>query len=107
MEENFLVVSSDSISNVEIKEYIGIVQGSTVRGRNIGADFLARLKNIVGGELVGYTSLLSKTREQALMRMIEDAKSKGGNAVVAFRYQTSTITEGASEILAFGTAVKI
>ena len=75
MEENFLIVSSDSISNVEIKEHIGIVQGSTVRGRNIGADFLARLKNIVGGELVGYTSLLSKTREQALICLLYTSPS--------------------------------
>ena len=107
MEENFLVVSSDSISNVEIKEYIGIVQGSTVRGRNIGADFLARLKNIVGGELVGYSKLLKTSRDQAYARMIEDAQSKGANAILGFRFQTSTVAQGAAEILAYGTAVKI
>ena len=102
-----LVVNTETIPGKVITEAMGVVSGSTVRAKNVGKDIFAGLKNIVGGELIGYTSLLSKTREQALERMIEDAKSKGGNAVVAFRYQTSTITDGASEILAFGTAVKI
>ncbi len=107
MTENGLVVSANDLAGIEIKEHLGIVQGSTVRSRNVGSDIFASLKNIVGGELVGYSKLLATSREQAYERMIEDAKSKGANAVVGFRFQTSTITQGASEILAYGTGVKI
>ena len=105
--DDLIVVSSNDIAGVEIKQHIGIVQGSTVRSRNVGSDIFAGLKNIVGGELVGYSKLLASSREQAYARMIEDAKTKGANAVVCFRFQTSTITQGASEILAYGTGVKI
>ena len=107
MTENFLVVSANDLADIEIKKHLGIVQGSTVRSRNVGADIFASFKNLVGGELVGYSKLLAASREQAYKRMIEDAKSKGANAVVGFRFQTSTITQGASEILAYGTGVKI
>ncbi len=107
MEENFLIGSSNSISNVEIKEHIGIVQGSAVRGRNIGVDFLARLKNIVGGEVEEYSRLLQQTRDQAVERMMADAKNKGANAIICFRIQSSTIAQGASEVVAYGTAVTI
>ena len=107
MTENILVVSSNEIAGKNIFEHIGIVQGSTVRSRNFGSDMFATLKNIVGGELVGYSKLLASAREQAYERMLIDAKSKGANAIVGFRFQTSTITSGASEILAYGTGVKI
>ena len=107
MSEDIKVVTTYQIANVEIAEHIGLVQGSTVRSRNVGSDIFAGLKNIVGGELVGYSKLLASSREQAYSRMIEDAKSKGANAIVCFRFQTSTITQGASEILAYGTGVKI
>ena len=90
-----------------IRDSIGLVQGSTVRARNFGSDFLANIKNIVGGELVGYSKLLQTSREQAYSRMIEDAKSKEADAILGFRFQTSTIAQGAAEILAYGTAVKI
>ena len=102
-----IVVSSNDIAGVNIQKYLGIVQGSTVRSRNVGSDIFAGLKNIVGGELVGYSKLLASSREHAYSRMIEDAKSKGANAIVCFRLQTSTITQGASEILAYGTGIKI
>ena len=105
--DDLIVVSSNDIAGEEIKQHIGIVQGSTVRSRNVGSDIFAGLKNIVGGELVGYSKLLASSREQAYARMIEDAKAKGANAIVCFRFQTSTITQGASEILAYGTGVKI
>jgi uncharacterized protein YbjQ (UPF0145 family) len=107
MTENIIVVSSNEIAGKNIFEHIGIVQGSTVRSRNVGSDMFATLKNIVGGELVGYSKLLASAREQAYERMLIDAKSKGANAIVCFRFQTSTITQGASEILAYGTGVKI
>tara|TARA_B110000444_G_scaffold146655_1_gene137084 strand:+ start:3539 stop:3862 length:324 start_codon:yes stop_codon:yes gene_type:complete len=107
MTENFLVVSANDIVGTEIKDYVGIVQGSTVRSKNIGSDIFANLKNIIGGELVGYSNLLATSREQAYERMVADAKSKGANAIIGFRFQTSTITQGASEILAYGTGIKI
>ena len=107
MDEDFIVVTTYDIDDAEIEKYIGLVQGSTVRARNFGSDFIANLKNIVGGELVGYSKLLLTSREQAYVRMIEDAKSKGANAVLGFRFQTSTIASGAAEILAYGTGVRI
>ena len=107
MIENFIVVSSNEISQFEIKEHLGVVQGSTVRGRNAGADLFAGLKNVIGGEIVSYSKLLVASREQAYERMIIDAQSKGANAIVAFRFQTSNITQGASEVLAYGTGVRI
>ena len=106
MEEEIIVLTTYDISNVEIEKHLG-VQGSTVRARNFGSDMLANLKSVVGGELVSYSKLLSTSREQAYERMIQDAKSKGADAVIGFRYQTSTVAAGASEILAYGTGVKI
>ena len=105
--EDFMVVSTNNIEGAEIIEYLGIVQGSTVRSRNFGSDILAQLKNVIGGELVGYSKLLETSREQAYARMIENAKSKGANAILGFRFQTSTVAAGAAEILAYGTGVKI
>ena len=105
--KDFSVVTTNDIDGAEIIDYVGIVQGSTVRSRNVGSDVFAGLKNLVGGELVGYSKLLQTSRDQAYKRMLDDAKAKGANAIVCFRLQTSTITEGASEILAYGTGVKI
>jgi len=85
----------------------GVVSGSTVRAKNIGRDFMAGLKNLVGGELHGYTELLQESREQATSRMIEQAQSLGANAVVNIRYSTSSVAAGASEIFAYGTAVTV
>ena len=107
MNKDIIVVTTYDIEDIIIKEHIGLVQGSTVRARNFGSDFLANIKNIVGGELVGYSKLLQTSREQAYSRMIEDAKSKAADAILGFRFQTSTIAQGAAEILAYGTAVKI
>ena len=102
-----IVTNTETIPGREISDVCGIARGSTVRARNAGRDFLAGLKNIVGGELVGYTKLLTSTREQAYKRMVADAKSKGADAVLGFRYQTSTVASGAAEILAYGTGVKL
>ena len=106
MNEDIKVVTTYDIEGAEILEHIGLVQGSTVRARNFGSDIFANLKNLIGGELVGYSKLLKTSRDQAYTRMIEDAKSKGANAILGFRFQTSTIAQGAAEILAYGTAVK-
>ncbi len=100
-----------TVSNLEIlpgrrvKTHLGVVQGSTVRAKHAGKDILAGLKNIVGGELKGYTELLQEAREEATERMVQQAKSVGANAILNVRYTTTSITMGAAEILAYGTAV--
>ena len=90
-----------------IVQHLGIVQGSTVRAKHIGKDIMAGLKNIVGGELRGYSELLSEARQEALDRMVEQADAKGANAVMNVRFATSSVAQGASEILAYGSAVVV
>ena len=108
MDQKILVVSSNEILGYEQIEYLGVVQGSTVKSRNFISDLIASLKTIIGGELlVGYSKLLASARSQAYDRMIQDAEERGANAIVSFRFQTSSIAKGASEILAYGTAIKI
>ncbi|TFH33683.1 MAG: YbjQ family protein [Bacteroidia bacterium] len=102
-----IVTSTENIPGREIIEILGIARGSTVRARNIGRDIFAGLKNIVGGEIHEYTSLQAQSREQALERMTADAKRLGADAIVSVRMHTSMIMQGASEILVYGTAVKI
>ncbi len=102
-----LVSTTETIAGREISEVLGIARGSTVRARNIGRDIFAGLKNIVGGEIREYTELQADAREQALQRMMKDAERMGANAVVCVRMQTSMIMQGASEILLYGTAVKL
>lgn len=99
------------LSNLEIipgrrvAKHLGLVQGSSVRAKHVGRDLMAGLKNIVGGELKGYTELLHESREEAMKRMVEQAKATGANAVINVRFSTSSIAQGAAEILAYGTAV--
>ena len=102
-----IVTTTEKIPNKEVSEILGIARGSTVRARNIGRDIFAGLKNIIGGELSEYTKLQAESREQALQRMIEDGESLGADAIINIRISTSVITQGAAEILAYGTAVKI
>lgn len=104
---NFLLSTTYFITGYEITETLGVCRGSTVRARNVGRDIMAGLKNMVGGEIEEYTRLLSDSREQALQRMVEDAKSLGANAVVNVKFMTSQIMAGAAEMLAYGTAVKV
>ncbi len=101
-----ILTNIENIPGKEITESLGMVMGSTVRAKHVGRDIAAFFKSIVGGELVGYSELLLEGREDALKRMIEDAESKGADAVVNIRLATSSITSGASELLAYGTAVK-
>ena len=98
--------TTNDIPGHKITETLGIARGSTVITRNIGNDILAAFKNLVGGEVEQYTKLQADAREQALQRMIEDANSLGADAVVCVRFQTSVMMAGASELLAYGTAVK-
>lgn len=102
-----LLSNVEQIPGKEIIEHYGIVSGSTVRAKNVGRDVAASLKNIVGGELKGYTQLLSESRSQALDRMIAQATELGANAIINIRFSTSSITQGASELFAYGTAVKV
>ena len=102
-----IVTTSESIPGKETVEALGIARGSTVRARNIGRDIFAALKNVVGGEIEEYTKLQADAREQALQRMIEDAVSLDADAVINLRFSTSLIMQGASEILAYGTAVRL
>lgn len=102
-----LITSTDTIPNKEIVEILGIARGSTVRARNVGRDILAGFKNFVGGEIDGYTKLQAQSREQAIERMVQDAEKLGADAVINVRFTTSMIMQGASEILAYGTAVKL
>ena len=99
--------NTETIANKTISETLGIARGSTVRSRNIGRDIFASLKNIVGGEIEEYTKLQADAREQALKRMISDAQRLGADAVVNVRFTTSVVAQGASEMLAYGTAVKL
>ena len=85
----------------------GLVQGNTVRAKHVGRDIAASLKNLVGGELKGYTELLQDSRKEATERMVEQAESMGANAVVNIRFATSSISQGAAELFAYGTAVKV
>ncbi len=102
-----IVTTTETVPGREIESILGICRGSTVRARNIGRDFFAGLKNIVGGEIEEYTKLQAQSREQALERMKKDAESVGADAVVNIRFTTSMITQGASEVMAYGTAVKL
>lgn len=102
-----IVVTTETIHGREIAETLGLAKGSVVRAKHIGSDIVASLRNLVGGEVVEYAQLLAAAREQALDRMIEDARQMGADAVVGLRMTTSQIMGGASEVMAYGTAVRL
>ena len=102
-----LISNTEFISGREIGEHLGLVRGSTVRARNFGRDFFAGLKNIIGGEITEYTKLLADSREQAIKRMTDDAARLGADAIINVRFTTSAVMQGSSEILAYGTAVRL
>lgn len=100
------LVSIDSIPGKQI-EAIGIVKGAIVQTKNIGRDFMAGMKTLVGGEIVGYTEMLNEARQLATKRMVDEAEALGADAIVGVRYGSSQVMQGAAEIIAYGTAVKI
>lgn len=100
----FLTTTSE-VKGKRITKVIGMVRGNTVRARHVGRDIMAGLRNLVGGEVTDYTKMIAESREQALDRMVQQAEANGANAVVCVRFITSEIMEGASELLAYGTAV--
>ena len=102
-----IMTTSDSIPGREIAETIGLVSANAVRARNVGRDILAGLKNLVGGEIGAYQQLLIESRQQALAAIEADAERQGADAVVALRMATASVTQGAAEVLVYGTAVKL
>lgn len=100
------LLSIESIPGVEV-EALGMVQGTIVQSKNIGRDFMAGMKTLVGGEIVGYTEMLNEARQIAIKRMVDEAKMLGADAVVGVKYGSSQVMQGAAEIIAYGTAVKI
>ena len=100
------LVSIDTIPGAQI-EAIGIVKGTIVQTKNIGRDFMAGMKTLVGGEIVGYTEMLNEARQIATKRMVDDAEALGADAIVGVRYGSSQVMQGAAEVIAYGTAVKI
>jgi uncharacterized protein YbjQ (UPF0145 family) len=105
--ETMILTNIETVPGKTIVEHYGIVQGSTVRAKHIGRDLMAGLKNLVGGELKGYTELLQDSREQALARLSEQARELGANAVVNIRFATSSVAQGAAELFVYGTAVTV
>ncbi len=102
-----IVTSSENIAHKRIVKTVGLVRGNTIRARHLGHDIAAFLRNLVGGEVTNYTKLIAESREQAVDRMIEDARARGANAIVAMRFATAEMMAGAAEILAYGTAVVV
>jgi uncharacterized protein YbjQ (UPF0145 family) len=102
-----IVSTLETLPEREVTEILSVVRGNSVRARHVGRDVVAGLKNIIGGEIHEYAQLQAETREQAHRRMVDQAEVVGADAVLGVRYMTSMITSGASEILAFGTAVRL
>jgi len=106
--ENCVILTTlEGVPGKTIVEHYGLVQGSTIRAKHIGKDIMAGFKNIVGGELKGYTELLQDSRKEALDRMVQQAEELKANAVVNIRFATSSVAQGAAELFAYGTAVKV
>ena len=102
-----IMTNIGSVPGKKIIEHLGIVQGSTVRAKHLGRDMMAGLKNLIGGELKGYTELLQDSRKEAMQRMSDQAEQMGANAVINIRFATSSVAQGAAELFAYGTAVRV
>ena len=102
-----ILTTLEGVPGKQIVEHYGLVQGNTIRAKNVGKDILAGFKNLVGGELTAYTELLQESRQEATDRMVLQARQLGANAVVNIRFATSSITAGAAELYAYGTAVRV
>lgn len=102
-----VLTTTETVPGMNTVEFFGLVSGSTVRAKHIGRDIMAGFKNIIGGELTGYTELLAESRQEALHRMMEQASGLGANAIVNIRFATSSVAQGAAELFAYGTAVRV
>ena len=107
MADPIIVTTTHTIAGKRITRTIGLVKGNTIRARHLGHDFMAGLKNMVGGEISDYTKMIAECREEALDRMMAEATANGANAVVGVRFATSEMMEHAAELLAYGTAVVV
>ncbi len=105
--KEIIVSTTNEIPGKKVVKILGVARGNTVRARNIGRDIAAGLKNIIGGEIKTYTEMATQSRDEAYNRMVNEAIEMGADAVVGMRFMTSTVMAGASEMLAFGTAVKL
>lgn len=102
-----IIVNTETVPGHRIVELRGLVQGNTIRAKHVGRDMMAGFKNLVGGELKGYTELLTEARREAMSRMISQAEELGANAVINVRFSTSSVTQGAAELYCYGTAVTV
>lgn len=102
-----IIVTSDDIPGKRIIKTLGLARGNTIRARHVGRDIMAALRNMVGGEISDYTKMIAESREQALDRMTSEAEQMGANAIVCLRFSTSSLMQGAAELLAYGTAVVV
>jgi uncharacterized protein YbjQ (UPF0145 family) len=102
-----IITNIDTVPGKTMVEHYGVVTGSTVRAKHVGRDIMASLKNIVGGELKGYTELLQESRQEAMQRMMAQAQDLGANAIVNVRFATSSVASGAAELYVYGTAVRV
>lgn len=102
-----IVVNTEHVPGYEIVELKGLVQGNTIRAKHLGRDIGASLKNLVGGELTGYTELLTESRREAMQRMMQQAQQLGANAILNVRFTTSSVAAGAAELYSYGTAVVV
>ena len=102
-----IITNIETVPGKQMQEHFGLVAGSTVKAKHIGRDIMAGFKNIVGGELKGYTELLQESRDLATQRMVEQAESLGANAIVNVRYATSSVAQGAAELFVYGTAIRV
>lgn len=107
MPESMMITTTHEVAGKKIVRTVGLVRGNTIRARHLGHDFMAGLKNMVGGEISDYTKMIAECREEALDRMVAEARANGANAVVGVRFATSEMMEHAAELLAYGTAVVI
>jgi uncharacterized protein YbjQ (UPF0145 family) len=106
-ESAMITTNIEWVPGKKIVKHFGLVSGSTIRAKHLGSDFMAGLKNLVGGELKGYTELLNQSREESMNRMIEQAKALGANAIINIRFSTSSVAQGAAELYTYGTAVLV
>lgn len=102
-----ILVTTEDVPGRKISKVLGLVRGNTIRARHMGKDIMAGFKNMVGGEISDYTKMMAESREQALDRLMEDAESLDADAVVALRFTTTSMMQGAAEFLVYGTAVKL
>lgn len=107
MTPTFLVSTTEQLPGYEVVEVLGVARGNVIRAKHVGTDFVAALRNVVGGEVREYTKLMAEAREQAFDRMVENARAMGADAIIAMRFQTAMVMAGSAEMLAYGTAVRL